>query len=534
MRVRVDRCTGTPANDPSNGCNSRRRAHAAGQRGHQGTAGRRLHHVGLPGPPDLGRRQPRHGWFGATYSSSGNTCAGLDPNSDTAPTDHGSAGTLKQLTVRDHPPPTTTPGTADDWRLRLRRLPAARLDATTRTQLLNRLAPRLNGGDPATDPEAFGNATYLQDLRAGGEAFLRSPRPHPQPWCRPARRRWATRLGSFRNWFHGCTEHSACNGSTGWDDIAATNDPSWACRQKFLVVLTDGDDTCPAALPCSFHPSMRDARTASRPTSSPSASHDRQQASTAWPPTAAPASRSYPQNKQELVDALTEHPRARSASRPPPSPPPPCRRCRPTPPTRSSCRASRRWANSAFWAGRLDAFLKPLPLDVRGRPDRSDRLQPDIRGALLPLGCRRRAGGPSRATTASTPRSDCSLQAPHPDDVTAAAPFDAARAPARNGSRRTPTWSTPSGPSPATAGSSPIRRYPAQKYDLWNGFGIGYIVGDTASETAADDARQQPIVTDVCSRRRRSSRFRIRTVRATSRTCRSPISWATSSTPIRW
>ena len=33
--------------------------------------------------------------------------------------------------------------------------------------------------------------------------------------------------------------------------VAAANDPDWGCRRKFLLILTDGDDTCAGADACS-------------------------------------------------------------------------------------------------------------------------------------------------------------------------------------------------------------------------------------------------------------------------------------------
>ena len=85
-------------------------------------------------------------------------------------------------------------------------------------------------------------------------------------------------------------------------------------------------------------------------------------------------------------------------------------------------------------------------------------------------------------------------------------------------------------------GNRRLFTYPStnsQKYDLWDGMGIGYIVGDTGSETAADD-RANAIVTEVLLEKEGSIEVPIRAIRAARSPRRSPISWATSSMPTRW
>jgi hypothetical protein len=56
-------------------------------------------------------------------------------------------------------------------------------------------------------------------------------------------------IRSFRTWYAGCAS-GACTPGLGWQGIAEAEDPDWACRRKYLVVLTDGDETCEGD-PCS-------------------------------------------------------------------------------------------------------------------------------------------------------------------------------------------------------------------------------------------------------------------------------------------
>lgn len=55
----------------------------------------------------------------------------------------------------------------------------------------------------------------------------------------------------FRCWYLG--EGSKCNDSAynpGWEAIAATKDSEWGCRRPYLIVLSDGGDSCTGENPC--------------------------------------------------------------------------------------------------------------------------------------------------------------------------------------------------------------------------------------------------------------------------------------------
>lgn len=56
----------------------------------------------------------------------------------------------------------------------------------------------------------------------------------------------------FRCWYMG--EGNKCNDSAydagGWETIAAAKDSEWGCRRPYLIVLSDGGDTCAGENPC--------------------------------------------------------------------------------------------------------------------------------------------------------------------------------------------------------------------------------------------------------------------------------------------
>lgn len=490
VRIRVDRCTGTPANDPSNGCNS------SGERTLVGTVDVKMDRIGdfIMWDFRVSRTWAAgqsSGWFGAQDSSSGNTCAGWDPNDDST-ADRGVAGdsdsNLKFLTIDDPATPDRDPVAFDygdvlplDWQ------------RDNKGALLDRLASRLNGGDPTSDPEAFGNATYLANGRAGGEAFLRLANSTQHTLVPSGSTPLGYTLGSFRSWYRGCLNGS-CPSSTGWDDIAATNDPTWACRQKFLVVLTDGDDTCPGRDPCSFTASMRaqdGILTYVVAFGLENTAGNKLNCMAANGGTGDPI---YPQNKQELVDALQnilgqirEQAAAFASAAVP--------QVQANATDKIFLSSFTPVQNSAYWAGRLDAFLKPLPLDVRGQPDRSVVCSPSVRSACFLWDAGDVQAGHRDDDGIYAPQRLLE-QAPHPDDVTAAAPWDASELQlgTEADERRLvyTQWSEP--------GNRRLFTFPdtlAQSYDLWNGFGLSYIAGDTGSEAAATAVANETIVTTL-------------------------------------
>ena len=373
VRTRVFRCTGSPADNPSNNCN------AAGEMVSIFNADVLYSLVGdfVMWDYQVLRNPPQSGYNQQVHSFADNTCEGWEPNDDTDLQNDGQDDDYPDLPGGYNLKRTTAgmtydpPGTANDWRFTIGDvLPIDWVadPSFNRAEILRRLAPRLNAGDPATDPEAFGVATYLNDFQSAGDSFLRLKNAQ-----RPLIPNGATPLGyslkSFREWYRGC-ENGNCPQATGWDDIASVQDPNWECRKKYLIVITDGDDTCPGRDPCSLTASMKaldDIYTYVVAFGVENTPQNRLNCMAANGGTGDPI---YPQNKAELVAALRalfgeiQEAAAAFASAAVPS-------------VQANV-ADKIYLSSfiplnqeAVWPGRLDAFLKPLPLNEENLPDRT-------------------------------------------------------------------------------------------------------------------------------------------------------------------
>lgn len=375
VRLYVARCTGNPLDNPTNGCNS------STERTEIFDATIQLSLVGdyVMWDFDVDRTPPQNGFWDQVYSSAGQTCEGWEPNNDddfgnTSNQDdryrdsNGNEYNLKLTTVNDPQGRTLPPGAnANDFDygdvIPMDWLQNNKLD------VLNRLAPRLNGGDPATDPEAFAVATYLEDSRVGSRQFLRAKSEAQKPLVPNGSTPLLYSMRSFRNWYRGC-DSGSCSGIVGWDDVAAVNDSEWECRRKYLIILTDGDDTCSSENGCSIARTLKiddDITTYVVAFGVEGVAGNKLSCIATEGGTGEPI---YPQNKAELVDALTDifkEIREQSAAF-----------ASAAVPTVQANVADKIFLSSfiplndeAVWPGRVDAFLKPLPLDDAGLPDLS-------------------------------------------------------------------------------------------------------------------------------------------------------------------
>lgn len=373
LRTELFRCTGTPASNPTNGCNS------SGERTLVAAKDVSYSLIGdFVKWENAIDRDPEQGGFDAvSWSGAGNTCAGWDPNVAAAGDPSGvglealSTDRYNGYSLRfpNGPLLFDPTGTDSDWRFRTGDVLPLAWNADNKAAVLNRLAPRLNGGDPVTDPEAFAVATYLQDHPLAGQDYLRLSNENLRPLLPTGSTPLGWSLKSIREWFRGC-ENGSCPNATGWDDIAAATDPDWTCRKKYLIVITDGDDTCSGRDPCSLTASMHsldDITTYVVAFGVENSAGNRLNCMAANGGSGDPI---YPQNKQELVDALTaifaeikEEAVAFASA---------------AVPSVQANIADKIYLSSftplndaSVWPGRLDAFLKPLPLDDQNLPDRS-------------------------------------------------------------------------------------------------------------------------------------------------------------------
>lgn len=175
----------------------------------------------------LGQTNPDLSYFTqvAADASSANTCSGWEPNTDTT-ADPSSGYNLKWLTTTDLRGTFFSFGDMipQDWQ------------TPHDTDVLRRMSP--NGNPTAPD---FRTSAYLQDRPVGSETFLRLKDANQRPLIASGASPLGASLNSFRKWWSGCTT-GIC--STGWASVAQAQDPDWACRRQYLIVVSDGDDTC--------------------------------------------------------------------------------------------------------------------------------------------------------------------------------------------------------------------------------------------------------------------------------------------------
>lgn len=305
------------------------------------------------------RTDPQLSYFtqaAAGDMNAGNTCSGWDPNTDTADDRFNGYG-VRWPTTTDPRGALFSEGDVlpMDW------------NDDHREDILRRLAPNVILDSSAT-PD-FRIATYFRNDRQGADTFLRLKDERVRPIVSSGSTPLGNAVKSFRTWYSGCSQGNCPSGS-GWKHIAQVQDPDWKCRRKFLLVITDGDDTCGGADPCSGTASLfaqEGIKTFVVAFGVENTSGNRLNCMAANGGSGDPI---YPQNKDELVQALTnifgqiKEEASAFASAAVPS---------------VQAEVADRIFLSSFtplngepvWDGHVDAYLKPLPLTVDGRPDRS-------------------------------------------------------------------------------------------------------------------------------------------------------------------
>lgn len=306
------------------------------------------------------RNEPQRTFFpqsSAADPGAGNTCSGWDPNTDTGSDRHD--GYSARFPTDSSDPRGSLFSLGDvvplDW------------NTDHRSDILRRLAPN-TALDAAAVPD-FRIATYFADNRQGSEDFLRLKNEAARPLVASGSTPLGNSVRAFRTWYAGCGQ-GTCPRGGGWSGIAAEEDPDWSCRRKFLLVITDGDETCSGADACSGTASLfaqEGIKTYVVAFGVENTSGNRLNCMAANGGSKEPI---YPQNKQELVNALTsifgqirEEASAFASA---------------AVPSVQAEVADRIFLSSftplnsaAVWDGHIDAYLKPLPLTPDGRPDRA-------------------------------------------------------------------------------------------------------------------------------------------------------------------
>ncbi|MFL6262708.1 MAG: pilus assembly protein [Thermoanaerobaculia bacterium] len=305
------------------------------------------------------RTNPQLSYFTsvAVDTAVSNTCSGWDPNTDTTSDKNSGGYSLRWPT--DSSDPRGGGGAAGPFSIG----DVIPLDWKTdhKVDILKRLSP--NYVDSSTVPD-FRVATYLKDSASGSEAFLRLKDENKRPIFATGSTPLGASVQKFRTWYSGCSADT-CGSLGGWVKVASSQDTSFECRQKFLLIVTDGDETC-GGDPCKYTKLLKDQYGVITYV-------------VAFGVTATPGNTLscmadadhlfYPQTKDELVDDLKSvlgkinEQSSTFASAAVPSV--------------QADVADHIYLSSftplnseSFWDGHLDAYLKPLPLKD-GKPDRT-------------------------------------------------------------------------------------------------------------------------------------------------------------------
>jgi Tfp pilus tip-associated adhesin PilY1 len=310
------------------------------------------------------KTNPTLGYFDqgdAADTNASNTCTGWDPTTDTT------ADKYNSYSIR-FPTTTDARGSFFDFG------DVIPLDWNNRHQqdILNRLAPNVVANVNAT-PD-FRTAFYFKNARTGAETFLRLKDEAQRPLMASGSTPLGNSVKAFRTWWAGCSTASACPPG-GWEKVAAAQDAEFSCRRKFLLVLTDGDETC-SGDPCGWTGKLLTQEGIKTYVVAFGIQNQSGNVLNCMAANGGSGAPIYPQNKQELIDALTnifsqirEEASAFASA---------------AVPSVQAEVADRIFLSSftplngvSVWDGHLDAYLKPLPLTVDGKPARSLTCPPD-------------------------------------------------------------------------------------------------------------------------------------------------------------
>jgi hypothetical protein len=85
----------------------------------------------------------------------------------------------------------------------------------------------------------FDQAPFFENFRDGGDSFLDLLNTANRPLIAFGSTPLGASMNNFYSWYRT---------AGGWRATASLRDPDWGCRKKYLIILTDGDDTCTGGL----------------------------------------------------------------------------------------------------------------------------------------------------------------------------------------------------------------------------------------------------------------------------------------------
>lgn len=234
-------------------------------------------------------------------------------------------------------------------------------------------------------PGCEGNSEAYHRLRQTGWT-LPPPNPrtgNPDLHIAPPVAHGSTPLGNslrdFRAWYAGCTS-GTCSPDTGWRHAAARYDTDWGCRKTFVLVLTDGDDTCGGADACSEAGSLlsrENVKTYVVAFGDPDTSGNKLDCMAEEGGTGAPFAASnrdaLVQQLRRILGDIQEDVRAFASAAVPST------QAQVT--DKTFLTTFRPLNDESIWPGQVDSYLKPLPVDAEGLPDDSIQCTDDVQSA---------------------------------------------------------------------------------------------------------------------------------------------------------
>jgi Tfp pilus tip-associated adhesin PilY1 len=250
------------------------------------------------------------------------------------------------------------------------------LDWTNDHNLLiqQRLAPALITNplaipDPSAANPAFAIAPYFNDQALSGDGFLRPKTAGVAPLIPNGSTPLAASLLAFRQWYAGCASGN-CPSGGGWKGYAAAHDTSFACRRKYVLFITDGQETC-GGNPCTVASDLnqRDGVTVDVIAFGVNAANSNISSINCMAANGGGVAY-FPQNQAQLVAALEtafgsilEEATAFASAAVP--------QVQADISDKLFLTTFNPLQGESIWNGHLNAFLKPLPLTAGNQPDTS-------------------------------------------------------------------------------------------------------------------------------------------------------------------